>query len=375
MRPRENFTPFIAVSLGLTLAILFAFQIYIFGEPGRIQAVEAADRLEAEAAGRVLFADNCTSCHGDSGEGGAGPALNSRDLLKTTSDDTLFGLTRTGVPGTIMPAWGQAFGGPFTDEEVRQVVAFLRAWEPTAPEIEVASSEPDPARGAAIFATNCFICHGANGQGTDRGPVLNDPARLDDFPPAWYRSTISFGRPAKGMPTWGTVLSPAQINDVVALLMAWRDGLAVEPAIPLSKQLSSALFALQQFDPIDAEFHLTAALDQATGAQAEEIRAALDLIRAKDRKGAEAVLLALLPPEEMGKELYAAYCASCHAPDGTGGIGKNLLGNSFVQSRSDQELIDFLLAGRPGTAMDGFDGILAPEQLSNIVALLRTWQK
>jgi len=375
MRPRENFTPFLVASLLLTLAILVAFQIYILSEPGRIQTVEAADRLAAETAGRTLFADNCTACHGENGEGGVGPALNSRELLKTTADETLFSLTHTGVPGTVMPAWGQAFGGPFTDEQIRQIVAFVRAWEPTAPEIEEASSEPDPVRGATIFATNCFICHGANGQGTDRAPKLNDPARLDDFPPAWYRSTISFGRPAKGMPTWGTVLSPRHINDLVALLMAWRDGQAIEPAISLSKHLSSALFALQQFDPVDAEFHLTAALDQATREQAAEIQAALDLIDAKDRAGAEARLLALLPPEEVGKELYAAYCASCHAPDGTGGIGKNLRGNTFTQSKSDEELIDFILAGRPGTAMDGFEGILSPEQLINVVALLRTWQK
>ncbi|HJW83130.1 MAG TPA: c-type cytochrome [Anaerolineae bacterium] len=375
MRPRENYAPFVAAGFVLTLAILISFQAYLFGEPARIMAVEAADRVAAEVAGRAMYLDNCTACHGENGEGKVGPALNSREHLKTTSDDTLFSLTRTGVPGTIMPAWGQAFGGPFTDEQVRQMVAFIRAWEPTAPEIKPVSTEPDPVRGATIFATNCFICHGENGQGTDRAPKLNDPARLDDFPPAWYRSTISFGRPAKGMPTWGTVLSPRQIGDLVALLMAWRDGQVVQPAIPLSKHLSSALFALQQFDPVDAEFHLTAALDRATGAQAADIQAALDLIRAKDRAGAEARLLALLPPEEVGQEVYAAYCASCHAPDGTGGIGKNLRDNAFIQSKSDTELIDFVLTGRPGTAMDGFEGILAPEQLSSVIALFRTWQK
>jgi len=34
-----------------------------------------------------------------------------------------------------------------------------------------------------------------------------------------------------------------------------------------------------------------------------------------------------------------------------------------------------MLAGRQGTAMDGFEGILSEEALANIVALLRTWQK
>ncbi|HEX9597619.1 MAG TPA: cytochrome c, partial [Anaerolineales bacterium] len=147
MRPRENYTPFITAGLSLTLAILATFQVYIWREPTRIQAVEAADRLAAETAGRTLYADNCADCHGGNGEGKRGPALNSRELLKTTTDETLFNLTRTGVPGTVMPAWGQSFGGPFTDEQVRQIVAFIRAWEPTAPELTEEVAAPDPGRG------------------------------------------------------------------------------------------------------------------------------------------------------------------------------------------------------------------------------------
>jgi mono/diheme cytochrome c family protein len=74
-----------------------------------------------------------------------------------------------------MPAWGQTTGGPFTDEQLRQIVAFLRSWEPTAPQIALEINEPDPVRGATIFSTTCFICHGENGMGNERGPRLNDP--------------------------------------------------------------------------------------------------------------------------------------------------------------------------------------------------------
>ena len=49
MRPHENHTPFVATGLGLTLAILAIFQIYLWREPGRIQAVEAADLSRAQA--------------------------------------------------------------------------------------------------------------------------------------------------------------------------------------------------------------------------------------------------------------------------------------------------------------------------------------
>ena len=78
-----------------------------------------------------------------------------------------------------MPAWGQAFGGPFTDEQVNQLVAFIRAWEADrAGDHAQPWLKPDPVRGATIFADTCFICHGENGQGTDRAPKLNDPATL-----------------------------------------------------------------------------------------------------------------------------------------------------------------------------------------------------
>jgi mono/diheme cytochrome c family protein len=377
MQSQENYSPFLVAGLGLTLALVAVLQMYLLLEPGRIEAARAAERARAQEAGRQLYADNCTACHGQNGEGkvGVGPALNARDLLTTTPDETLYGLTNTGVPGTLMPAWGQAHGGPFTDEQVQQVVAFMRAWEPTAPEIIQADLTADPVRGATIFANTCFICHGESGQGTERGPILNDPARLDDFEEHWYRNTIAYGRPAKGMPSWGGVLSPRQIDDVVALLTAWREGQVVKASIPLSKRLSSALFSLQQFDPLDAEYHLLAALDQATGLQAGDIQAALGLIAAKDRAGAEARLIAMLPPEDIGQELFLAYCASCHAPDGTGGMGKSLRANTFIQARDDAELVNFMLAGRKGTSMEGFEGLLPADQLSYIVLVLRDWQK
>jgi len=376
MRPRESHTPFVTAGLALTVAILAIFQVYLFREPSRIQTVEAADRLASETAGGRLYADNCAACHGTDGEGNVGPALNSRGLLQLTADDVLVSLIRTGVPGTVMPAWGQSFGGPFTDEQAVQLVAFIRAWEATAPEITPTVVTPDPVRGATIFAETCFICHGENGQGTDRAPKLNDPATLRDFDNAWYRNTIAHGRPAKGMPTWGTVLSPQQIDDVVALIAAWREGQTVMPLISMRRHLRSALFAVQQFDQPDAMFHLQAALAQASAnADAMGIQAVIDLLAQKDWAGAQARLLTFLPPEEIGQELFAVNCAACHGMEGAGGLGKNLHDNRFIQSQSDEELIAFLLQGRAGSAMDGFEGILMPEDLGYVVTLVRSWQK
>jgi mono/diheme cytochrome c family protein len=220
MRPKENYRPYLSVVLGLSLAILGTFQAYIWSEPVRLERDSAADRLAAEKSGQGLYTENCVACHGKSGEGGVGPAINERGLLESTADEAFFSLIRTGVPNTLMPAWGQTFGGPFTDEQVSQIVAFIRAWQPTAPVIEPRVEAADPVRGAGIYARTCFVCHGEDGMGTAIAPSLNNPERLKELDDAWYRSTIT--RPSgKGNATWGTVLSPMQINDVVH---CWQPG-------------------------------------------------------------------------------------------------------------------------------------------------------
>ena len=223
MRPKENYTPYISVAFVLTVAILVTFQLYIWGEPGRISAVESHDKVVAVSAGQALFKKNCTLCHGDNGEGTDGrPSLNDKVFLASANDDTIFSVVSSGIPNTEMPAWNQSHGGPLTDEDIKQVVAFIRAWEPTAPDRKATPIAGDPARGKALFNNVCAACHGKDGVGTDRAPVLDDAAKLAQFDDTWYRDTIVKGRPAQGMPTWGTVLSPAQIADVLAFIDTWR---------------------------------------------------------------------------------------------------------------------------------------------------------
>ena len=101
---------------------------------------------------------------------GVGTALNNKSLLKNTFDEVFFSVIRSGVPSTQMPAWSVDFGGPLTDEDIRSVVAFIRAWEPNAPEIEPVVFEPSPERGAMLFATTCEVCHGENGLGQKMNP-------------------------------------------------------------------------------------------------------------------------------------------------------------------------------------------------------------
>ncbi len=231
-REKETYSRHVTTALGLTVAILVSFQAYIGREPKRIAADEDRDRRAAAFEGEVVFRQYCTVCHGRDGEGDIGPPLNDRTFLKGTADNTIASLIGSGVPGTEMPAWNQVHGGPLTDEQIRQVVVFLRGWEASAPDRSATAAVGNPVRGLLIFDSTCIVCHGKRGSGTDRAPALNDPAKLTRFDDEWYAQTIGQGRPSRGMPTWGTVLSPAEIRDLIALLRAWQRGETVAPATP-----------------------------------------------------------------------------------------------------------------------------------------------
>jgi len=373
----ENYNPLLALGLVITVLIMAGLALYSLFEPQRLvhgQEQILSARIER---GGEIYQLQCASCHGSQGEGGVGPALNNRALLKTTFDNAFFSVIRSGVPNTQMPAWGIEFGGPLTDEDVRDLVAFIRSYEATAPEIAAAAFTPDPARGALLFDSTCAICHGPNGSGGDRAPKLNDPARLQKFADAWYRGVIQHGRPAKGMPTWGTVLSPNQISDLVALIAAWRAGLTIKAEYSFETALEMAVFSLKNNDPESAALNAERALDVASEDEKDVLRSVIEQLHAGDQSGALAQLetLQASPAANLadGAALYSANCAACHGAQGEGGVGKPLQQSQFVQGESDQNLKQLIMDGRVGTAMVGFQNRLDDRQVNSIIALLRLW--
>ncbi len=93
---------------------------------------------EAIALGKRLYGVACASCHGSNGQGWRmAPALNAKGYLSATNDLALQQIITMGVPGTSMPSWGDRLSGV----EIDALVAFIRSWELTAPEVA------EPARG------------------------------------------------------------------------------------------------------------------------------------------------------------------------------------------------------------------------------------
>jgi len=374
-----NYERYVIIGLVMTLLIVAGFSFYWYGESARLALASDDFAKERVQRGRRVYTEQCISCHGSEGEGGVGTALNDKILLRNTLDDILFSVTRSGVPSTQMPAWSVDFGGPLTDEDIKDVVAFIRAWEPTAPEIEPVVFEPDSARGALLFETTCAVCHAENGKGSDKGPAINDTLRLATLDNDWYRSTITNGRPAKGMPTWGTVLVPNQIEDIIALVDAWRAGETVEAAFSVTDLIGSAIFSLEEDDPESAALHVSRALSVAEGTGAEVLRNAAAQLLDEEYAGSLATLTALqeqwpLGDPVAGGDTYSAYCLPCHGAQGEGGIGPAMQPNPYIQETLNIGLVEFIMEGRSGTAMAGFDGRLSEDEIANIVAFLRTWQ-
>jgi mono/diheme cytochrome c family protein len=371
----DNYDRLLSIGLALTLALFLGFGFYWFDEPARMAA--AVDQLQATRAehGRVRFAENCAICHGPQGEGVTAPTMNSQEFLMSVSDEVIFSLIRSGVPGTAMPSWSQAFGGPFPDDEIRDLVAYIRSWEPTAPPSAARPRMADAEQGAALFASACFACHGSDGRGAS-APAINDRARLNQFDDDWYRQTIAVGRPARGMPTWGTVLSPRQIDDIVALFAAWRRGETVRPVTPADEYLQLALLALSRGDLANAEFYLENAVRVTSSVQVAETRGALALVHDRDLSGAIGAVQALLAQPavgelERGRQLYVAECAICHGADGVGGVSGALAGNANVAVRSDRELTDLILGGHAAGGVPPWLG--RPADVVHLVLLLRGW--
>ena len=119
------------------MAVLVAgFIAYRVREPSLRADAQRSQTASYTKIGRHLFADNCAECHGDNGEGGGdAPTLNAKQFLDSTSDGQIEALVAGGVSGTEMPAWSLEFGGTLTDEQVKQLVTYLRSLAPHAPSI------------------------------------------------------------------------------------------------------------------------------------------------------------------------------------------------------------------------------------------------
>jgi putative heme-binding domain-containing protein len=73
---------------------------------------------------------------------------------------------------------------------------------------------------------------------------------------------------------------------------------------------------------------------------------------------------------ERGGQTYLSNCAVCHGPNGDGITGVNLFSGQFRHATTDQDLVNIIKNGLPGTPMPPFN--LQDAQAGQIVAYLRS---
>lgn len=220
-----SWTTFAAMAFAL-VAVNVAV-IFQLSETSRVQRTAAASREERVRRGAAAYGSRCAQCHGGDGKGtDQAPSINDKAFLGSVTDEFLHDTIAQGRPRTIMPAWGQDFGGPLTGQEIDEVVAFIRNWEKPVVEVgrttTVSGLPAESAEGGReTFAYFCAECHGEDGSipsGT-QGIVANAPERLRQLSEADLRQRINAG--GDEMPGLGSLLSAAEVEGLVKFVASW----------------------------------------------------------------------------------------------------------------------------------------------------------
>jgi mono/diheme cytochrome c family protein len=191
-------------------------------------------RPENVASFDRLYKQNCSSCHGESGSGGPALDLANPKYQALVDDASLKRWITSGMPGTQMPAFGEAAGGFLTSQQVDVLVAGMRARsdhkEQGAADMTPYSSSTvgNVEHGQDIFRLSCSSCHQ---QGQQK---ITDASYLALVSDQSLRTIVIAGRPDLGHPDWkqvrpGQPLTDQDVSDVIAYLHSLRSDTPGQP--------------------------------------------------------------------------------------------------------------------------------------------------
>ena len=232
---------------------------------------EERGRLRFAVAGTVPPSEvlnlECARCHGAKAEGGAAtyllqptapgeltktvswtaPSLN--DVLLRFSREEVIQVITYGRPGTPMPAWGLAGGGPLPDQPIEDLVNYLQSIQIKPEEAQkkytdaaakIQKDNPGISEGQSLFMAMCARCHTKGwsygepqvmGGGGAFGPNLTGSVELRQFPALgggvakhvefvttgsdFQKTYGTQGIGSGRMPGFGQLLSARQIDEIV----------------------------------------------------------------------------------------------------------------------------------------------------------------
>ena len=169
---------------------------------------QLAENPRALKVGQRLFSQNCAVCHGSNAKGNTGfPNLTDSDWLYGGSTSKIVETLHKGRKG-VMPAWQEKLG----EDGVKAAAEYVMSLSGRGDLDGQLVSE-----GQKLFKTNCVMCHGAEGKGTQAvgAPNLTDNIWLYGGDRATIRQTLRYGRGGV-MPAWEEKLGNERINLLAA---------------------------------------------------------------------------------------------------------------------------------------------------------------
>ena len=186
--------------------------------------------------------------------------------------------------------------------------------------------------GAQIFAENCAVCHGKDGQGRVGATLAKDWPSIR--PDLRIRDTIEKGVSGSVMPAWGQAyngpLNDQELDAVTMYILSWESG---QPRFIYPTPTIDTRIALTPPPGIDGD-------------------------------------------PNRGSQLFAANCALCHGDSGEGRIGANL-SKDWPSIRPDLRVKSVIESGVPGSVMPAWSqvngGPLSDQDINDITSYILTW--
>ncbi len=163
-----SFKPSILVGLRRVLSTFAVFLTIILAASAALAESPISKQTPDDLThGRRLFQGQCARCHGMDGAGGTGPGLNRSVLGRAPDDQALFSVIKEGIRSTEMPAAWQMI-----EQEIWQVAGYVRSLGRTAR----VPLPGEPERGKRLYETKgqCTTCHIVRGRGGSLGPDLTE---------------------------------------------------------------------------------------------------------------------------------------------------------------------------------------------------------
>jgi len=217
-RRRRPVAGYAALLLGLVVVALLYGSLTRQGGTAQASAPPASDI----AAGKALFDETCSSCHGLDAQG----TSQAPSLVGAGAAAVYFQMSTGRMPAKEVGAENERKPVTFTDQQIYQIADYVASLGggPAIPTAEQVSTEgANTALGQQLFSANCSQCHGFAGAGGALTYGKDAPPLTQSTPTQIYTAMLTG---PESMPVFSDgALSPSAKRDIIAYITQTR----VEP--------------------------------------------------------------------------------------------------------------------------------------------------